>query len=564
MQALFWTRVELCRSARRRSDKGQVSEPSNILQQNLKALARRQPELAHRLRDTAPAPLQWAASKTGPLTATLTLPDGGRPLALASKYDPMAEAEKLTEQADLSKHAGIVLLGLGIGHHAALLAERIHESATLIVFEPDVAVLRAVLEQVDHSAWLGANNVELFTASDSDEGSVQGGRGQLIQQLEPYAGNLTQGCVLITHPPPRKQHSEALNRFAESITDLLAYFRTNVATALVNSARTCENLLANLPYYAAGAAIDDLKDAAKGRMAVCVAAGPSLARNIDLLKDPQVRERIVLITVQTTLKPLLAHGIRPDFVTALDYAEISKRFYEGLPDLPDVTLVAETKAHPAILDSFPGPKRVTWSRFIEMGLPGMEQPRCKIREGSTVAHLSMYLAQFLGCSTIAFIGQDLGFSDGLYYFPGVAMHEVWAPELGPFNTLEMLEWQRIARHRGHLSRHEDVNGNPIYSDEQMVTYLKQFERDFAQAEQTILDCTEGGMVKQNTQRMTLADAIAQHAGNTPVPPLPIPFTGPLGVDPTSSTAHCNTWTGCSRTWTTSSSPRATPSACCAT
>jgi len=40
--------------------------------------------------------------------------------------------------------------------------------------------------------------------------------------------------------------------------------------------------------------------------------------------------------------------------------------------------------------------------------------RGSLRAGSTVAHLSFYLAEYLGCDPIILIGQDLSFSDGLY------------------------------------------------------------------------------------------------------------------------------------------------------
>ena len=115
--------------------------------------------------------------------------------------------------------------------------------------------------------------------------------------------------------------------------------------------------------------------------------------------------------------------------------------------------------------------------------------------GATVAHLAMYLARFLGCDPIAMIGQDLGFTDGLYYAPNAAIHDVWAPELNPFNTIEMMEWQRIVRHRLHLNKTVDVHGKSIYTDAQMHTYLQQFERDFAEyrAGAEIIDATEGGV-----------------------------------------------------------------------
>jgi len=230
---------------------------------------------------------------------------------------------------------------------------------------------------------------------------------------------------------------------------------------------------------------------------------------------------VIVITAQTTLRPLLDRGIEPDFVTALDYHEISRRFYEGLPPLPGVTLVAEPLANHTILESFPGPVRLTQSQFLDRLLGSGARPRVAVPYGSTVAHLSFYLAQHLGCDPIILIGQDLGFSDGLYYCPGTAIHQVWAGEFNRFNTVEMMEWQRIVRHRRNLHRMTDIHGQPCFSDEQMQTYLKQFEKDFAEAKQTVIDASEGGLPKAHTTRMTLREAIERHA-TRPAPPIPRP------------------------------------------
>jgi hypothetical protein len=324
---------------------------------------------------------------------------------------------------------------------------------------------------------------------------------------------------LVTQPLAARNHPDAVQAFSRLITDVLAFCRTNVATSLVNATRTVHNVTHNLAHYAAGPTTDPLIDAAKGCPAVCVAAGPSLARNVDLLADPDVRRRVVVIAVQTALRPLLDRGIQPDFVTAIDYSQISARFYEDLPPLPDVTLVAEPKAHPAILDAYPGPVRCVHNPFNDQLLGDLARPIRPIRAATTVAHLAFYLAQHLGCDPICLLGQDLGFSDGLYYCPGTAVHRVWSPELNPYNTLEMLEWTRIARMRSHLQKIDDWHGEAIYTDEQMLTYLKQFERDFADAPQTVIDCTEGGAAKQHAARLPFAQALEQYA-TRPVPPLP--------------------------------------------
>ena len=487
---------------------------SDIFCANLRALERTEPGLAKRLRDSHDAAaLQWSESRAGALTATID--HGGKPLALASRYDPAAEAERLISEFDPAQTACVVSLGMGLGYHVEQLARRMGKTGLLVVYEPDLALLRGVLERIDHTRWLGRPNVLVIG------GSIE--RGDLIGRLERYAGLVTQGMKLVAHPPSRARHGDTLSRFSQLMTETLAYCRTNVATALVNSTRTCFNLASNLAHYAAGATTDDLHNAAAGYPAICVGAGPSLVRNVDLLRDPQVRSRVIVISAQTTLRPLLERGIRPDFVTALDYSPISTRFYEDLPDrLDDVTLVVEPKVHPVVLDHFPGPVRCTKDGFNDRLLGDLARPRIATRAGATVAHLSLYLAQHLGCDPIIQIGQDLGFSDGLYYVPGTAAHQVWSSELGPFNTLEMMEWQRIVRHRNHLQRLEDVHGQPIYSDEQMLTYLKQFERDFAaaaEAGQTIIDATEGGLPKAHTVRMSLAEALQKHA-TRPTPSLP--------------------------------------------
>ncbi|MEM8782949.1 MAG: 6-hydroxymethylpterin diphosphokinase MptE-like protein [Planctomycetota bacterium] len=494
------------------------TQGTDTLSRNLDALRRHNPQAAQAIERASAAPLTWSTTKSGLDTAVISDDRTGRPVALASKYDPATEAAKLTEPLDDQTVASAVVMGFGVGHHAARAAEVLGRAGVLVVYEPDPAVLRGVLERINHAHWLNRPNVFLFV------GDVD--RAELTARLDSQAATLAQGTRLIAHPPTRRLHETAVTAFSGHVTELMAFCRTNLATALVNAARTCRNLAMNLPAYAAGATTDQLKDAARGRLAVCVSAGPSLVRNIGLLTDPHFRSRVVVIAVQTALKPLLDRGVRPDFVTALDYSPICSRFYEDLPPLPDVTLVAEPKAHHSIPDAFPGPVRLLKSDFADRALGPLARPRQAMKPGATVAHLSVYLAEHLGCDPIALIGQDLGFSDGLYYAPGTAVHRVWEPELSPINTIEMMEWTRVARMRGSIRKREDVGGRPIYSDEQMLTYLKQFERDFKQMAEdgrTILDATEGGMPKAYTQRITLREALERHAGDSPVelPPVPV-------------------------------------------
>ncbi len=437
---------------------------------------------------------------------------------LCSRHRPLDEADRLVDSMDLVENATVVVLGFGMGYHVQRLAEKFQKAGLVIVFEPDVQLLRAVLEQVDHSSWLSQGLVLFLTDPDD--------RGILGSKLAGAESILGQGVAFLEHPAASARIGEQGQRFREMFSDYISTAKTTLLTTLMRSVDTVRNLLFNLDHYAAGPGVEELHKLTTDRLGIVVSAGPSLHNNLHLLNQPGVRDRCIIIAVQTTLKPLLAAGIKPHFVTALDFHEISRRFYDDLPadELQDVTLVADPKAHPVILDAYPGPVRCYHHKFLDLVLGPLERPMGELPGGATVANLAVYLAHYLGCNPIALIGQDLGFSDGLYYAPGTAIHQVWAPELNPFNTIAMMEWQRVVRHRLHLQSMKDVHGKSIYTDAQMLNYLQQFERDFAQYIRDgihVIDATEGGLPKQHTNCQPLADVLDEYA-NEQLPAIPIP------------------------------------------
>ena len=495
------------------------------LEANLAVIAERRPDLARRLAETAPDPaLEFTLAPDGALTAVRD----GR--ALASKRRPLDEAGRVAGALDVREHAVFVTLGFGLGHHVRAIASKLGKTGLLCVFEPDLPLLRAVLEREDHSAWMRRTNVVFFADPDDTAAISSTAKG-----IEAIFGL---GVRFVEHGPSAVRLGDAAGTFSKSFTRAVAALRTSIVTTMVQTEITIRNALMNAEHYAARAGsgdegVCDLKDLAAGRPAIVVSAGPSLRRNIHLLKDPAVRERCVIIAVQTTLKTLLSEGIRPHFVCALDYHEISKRFYEGLTaeDVSGITLIAEPKVSPAVLDAYPGSIRTPADETLDALLPAdLAGEHGTLRAGSTVAHLANHVARHLGCDPVILVGQDLAFTGGLYYGEGAAIHEVWAPELGPFRTLETLEWERIARSRKSLRTVPDRFGGTLFTDEQMATYLAQFERDFADAADhglTTINATEGGAAIAHTTTSSLAEALRTAGDAPPLPDIPVPPRTPL-------------------------------------
>ncbi len=488
-----------------------VSSQAMLLERNLRLVARRSPRSADAIRAAGPAMhVELCVASDGALTGRI---EQGAVRRLASAHAPLEEAERFARGVDISQKPAVVVRGFGVGHHIAALAARLKRTGVVFVFEPDVALLRAVMERVDLTGMFAHSNVAILTEAED--------AAAMALAVQGVEGLVASGVEMVDHPPSRARLGESAERFGATFTGVIKAVRTQIVTTLVQVETTVRNCVQNVGWYARCPGVLDLKGCTAGSPAVIVSAGPSLRRNIEMLKRPGVAERMVIIAVQTTLKTLLAHGIRPHFVTALDYHEISRRFYEGLTaaDVEGVTLVVEPKCSPAILEAFPGAVRCVGDEIQDRLLgQGLLRDMGHIPPGATVAHLAYYLARYLGCDPVVLVGQDLGFTDGQYYAPGAAIHRVWAGELNEFNTLEMLEWQRIARMRSLLRRVEDIHGRPVYTDEQMATYLVQFERDFGRDERaglTIIDATEGGVRKRHASISTLADALDSFAQRPP-------------------------------------------------
>ena len=558
-----------------------MTTPSaTILQANLAALAATSPAVARAVAQATPREdLEFAPTDDGLPSASLEI--AGTRRLLASARRPLDEGRKLAQTVNLSDAAGVLIPGFGLGYHARALVERLPAPSprgeenplppwgVVVIFEPDVALLRAVLERVDHSAWLRRPDVVLVCEPTlAAVGAAMRGREAL-----PFLGT---DAAFLDHPAQRSRLGAAAAEFTASFRAWIGASRTAVMTTLKNVQTTTTNSLANLARYTNAPGVLELRglcatgglsgaaapasadtdgqgstgrQAARGtktpRPAIIIAAGPSLRRNLHLLKRPGLRDRFVIIAVQTVLKTLLAEGIRPHFVTALDYHEISRRFYEGLTaaDVEGITLVAEPQANAAILEAWPGRLRLLADPFLEELIgEDLTRPLDVLRRnpqrptepvrGATVAHMAYYLARYLGCDPAILVGQDLAFTDGQYYGAGAAIHQVWSGELSDFRTLEMFEWERIVRGRfaidagqPNLRRATDTLGRSIYTDEQMATYLAQFERDFGEDAGrglAVIDATEGGIAKRHTVPMPLADAIEGHWECGPTLTLPEP------------------------------------------
>jgi hypothetical protein len=472
--------------------------------ENMAALYRRDPDLAARLDRLPFAELpELESTRDGNATVRL-LADDGKPIYAHSKYRPAEEATKLLDGLNEDAAPTFVVSGPGLGYVLVALNERFHDPL-LIVCEDDLCLLKASLCLHDLSRSIDDGHMIVLWSTD---------KSAINEKLMKANADFLLGLHYVTPPHARRYHADFHREMSRLLLDFTATARTQIVTLLRTSRVTLQNVANNTAAYLAQPGIEALAGRGRGYPAIVVAAGPSLLRNLDQLGA--LRARAVIISVQTVFKLLLSAEVEPHFVTSLDFHEVSAEFFRGVEDVGRCALVAEPKATWHVPDSFPGRRYLLHHAAYETLLGDAAAPHGGLKPGTTVAHLAFYLAEHLGCDPIMFVGQDLAYSEGLFYLPGSPIESIWAPEMGRFQTIEMKQWERIVRNRPILRTTRDVNGAEVYTDDLLFTYSEQFEADFAVCGSQVIQASEGGVALRGATAIPLKEAARRYCGK----PLP--------------------------------------------
>ena len=249
----------------------------------------------------------------------------------------------------------------------------------------------------------------------------------------------------------------------------------------------------------------------KDRAAVVVCPGPSLSKNIDLLKE--VKGQVIIISVLHALKDLQRKGIDPDIVVHVDPADLkSIKTKKGEVEISlwdqwitenDFSrvgcFVVSNYSKPDVFD-VPA-SNVMW---MSSGLPLGDLLPIDVfdyeRVGGSVAHASFDLAVELGCSSIVLVGQDLAFSkDGAQYSNQADLQPSEKNKLG-----------YRARVYGDDLEVKGWDGEKIISNNTFVGFAKAFEyhaRNLDKKEVKLFNCTEGGIYLKGFEHCKFLDFI---------------------------------------------------------
>ncbi len=304
----------------------------------------------------------------------------------------------------------------------------------------------------------------------------------------------------------RVQH--LVRRFSEAAKmDANALGNTGTQLALQGAA--------NLPVMARALTAWDLRDKFQGRPLIVTAAGPSLAKNIDQLRN--IQGRAIILAFEHTAKPLLDRDIMPDVVVTIDPDDTTYRL-AGFPmeELP--CLVCAATCVPKLPRL--GAPVVALASVNDVGIDGWlfeatgaEIP--KLSGSGSVSHAALSLGEIWGCDPIIFIGLDLAYTGNQAYV-GFGPDGGMKVNAGSDGQVK-LEGSVVPGEWGELKHVPCQTGGSVATSTVYAHFIWWFEDYLAgpRPSARVINATEGGALIRGMDHLPLAQALGFLPSNAP-------------------------------------------------
>jgi SAM-dependent methyltransferase len=408
---------------------------------------------------------------------------GGRTVPIHASADPLAASRAAVERL-VAKGAPplVVTVGLGLGYLLDALEEA-NETTRVLAIEPVPETARAMFARRDWSKWLQSGRLTLLV------GPAYAGSAEAWRAFK--TGEPTNPPTIVS-PLVEREFPDEARRAKALAGKIVAGVRANEEARRQFAGRYLLNSLRNLPAIAAEGDVAALKGAFTGVPAIVVGAGPSLDKNLAMLKATD--GRALVIAVDTALRPLLAAGVRPHVVVAVDPSELNARHLHDLPDMRGVWFVAEGSLDPSVLPPFAGQ---TFTYHVSQHEPwpwlaGLGLTRGALRAWGSVLTTAFDLACETGCNPIVFAGSDLAYTRGLQYCRNTTYEPLWRDCV--------TDESRAERFKAYLAERPpvtqvDIHGHEVLTAPHYVQFRDWIVSRAAEVSgRRVLNATGGGML----------------------------------------------------------------------
>ena len=455
---------------------------------NLERLRQSQPDLASHLAVLPLCNVRMLANAQGLMVGQTWDVAHQHWVALCDANDPVGEAERDADALWTRNAKIFCVFGLGLGYFPAALAKRLEPHQRMAIFDPSPMHYLAAMHAVDMTHLQSSERrVEIFVGDG------------LMPILENWWLGLQSHEKFHIGQPMRcgftaNCDAAAYDALVNKTGEMLRYQAVGLATWRQFGACIGDSDLGNLPEYLLTPGLDQMQGLWEGKPAVCVAAGPSLQKNLALLMEPALRDKVAVLTAGTVYAVLDKLGIQPDLVTTIDFQYLNwTDQFRRVPLDTAPPLVYLHSTHPSTVRRWPG------ARFVGLNasdttawMQQYAEPKPYAAQVQTVAHLNVVVAALLGANPIILLGQDLS-------MPPMSHHALGARA------------QDTTPHESYESHIEmpGFDGQPVWSRHSLLSMHTVFGQLIAaHPNRRFLNCTEGGLAIAGALNVSLATVLA--------------------------------------------------------
>jgi len=326
---------------------------------------------------------------------------------------PLKEIEeKRKEFEKYKRYPALYFFGMGNGIFIKLLFAN-PTLKEVIVFEPNLEIIYIAFNIVDFSEEILSEKLKIFLPQEISYAKAINIFSNPDTQLYIKAYELH-----IYSSYYEKFYSEEIINLNRLLIRAIKQVIINYGNDTIDTLIGIEHQIKNIPQMIKNPYFRQLANKANSSLAIITSTGPSLSKQLPLLKE--IQDYATIISVDASMPILEKEGIVPDFVTSLERIEATAKFFEKTSEefqRKFITIHASLQHEKVLKNSYPPQMLVMrpfpYNRFFKLSKYGY------LGIGMSAANMAYELAYFLGFKTIILIGQDLAYGkDGTSHANG--------------------------------------------------------------------------------------------------------------------------------------------------
>ncbi len=404
----------------------------------------------------------------------------GGDLRMNSEYDPLYEAERWTEKFEFkNRRTTVLLLGFGAGYHLKALVHKMRPDTKFYVFEPEESFFSYICSYVDLTWFIGSPNIYLYVNKNQ--------RGLYVNEamMDLVTFNSETEALITPFYASNDEFDACCVALSGIMNGQMNYQKKRGRISL-------ESRLFSWNHMRNAALLPTMREALpKGISAVIVSAGPSLNKNVDVLK--KIKGHALIMSSDRAINVLDAHGIEPDIVLSAEPGKDPE--FLNYPVTKDIPLLCSLQANIKAQKMFEGRCIYFHALHYEDSLFGkkIEADLGGVDLGGNVSGACFVACEKLGIKTIILIGQDMAYLDGKHH---ADESDQGGDDARRLKTIEL----------------PGIDGGVVKSCGMWREFRDFFERRIKlDPELRVIDATEGGALIHGSEVMTLEE-VAEELG----------------------------------------------------